>query len=115
MEDAADPIEQPAAALHRLDGVCEIRRFGRTGEVGDLIIVLGHAAVEGGREMLRPDRPEGRQLERRIPDLEERVVGHALQIGSEKALSTVVSATIMPVRDDAESAPTVRASIRIVG
>ena len=76
VEDAADAAQQPPAALQALDGISEIGRFGGAGDAVDFGDVLRHAAVEGGRKMLRPDTVEGRQLERRVPGFEERVFGH---------------------------------------
>ncbi len=77
VEDAADLIQEPAAALQRLDRVGEIRRLGRAGNRQNLGLLLGHPAIKGRREMLGQDALERRQLERRRPGFEERVVGHA--------------------------------------
>jgi hypothetical protein len=76
-EGAADPREQAAAALHGLDGVGEARWLAGRRDRRDLRLLLGHAAVESRREMLRAEAVEGRKAERRGPGREEGVVGHA--------------------------------------
>ena len=72
-----------SAALQRLDRVGEARRVGLAGDRRDVGQFRRHEAVEGGWEMPRLDAPEGRQPERSVPGLEERVVvGHAATISA---------------------------------
>ena len=76
VEHTADPAQQLPAALERLDRIGEVGSFAQAGDGRDFGSVLGHAAVEGRREMLRRDPVERRQFERSIPGLEERAFGH---------------------------------------
>jgi len=76
VEYPADPTEEPAAALHRLDRIGEARRLRRCGDRRDFRELLRHAAIEGGGKMLGSDAVEGRQLERRRPGFEEGIVAH---------------------------------------
>ncbi len=85
VENPADPPQQPAAALQSLDRVGEIRRRAGAGDCRDLGPLLRHAALEGGREMFRPDPLERRQLKRGLPGFEERVVGHGAPVIPAKA------------------------------
>ncbi len=114
VKDAADPVEQPAAALHRFHGIGDTGRLVRSSNGGNLGVVLFHAAVESGRKMLRPDRRERRQLERRVPGLEKGVVGHALQIGWREPVSTIVPAKAAPL-PSGDNLPVGGSSIRIDG
>ncbi len=76
-EHSADPLEQTAAALQCLDRVGKARRGGRTRDHGDFGDLLLHAAIEGRREVLRPNAIERRHAERQGPAFEERVFGHS--------------------------------------
>ena len=67
--------EQLARALQRGDGVGEVRRRGVVVDRGDLGGVVGEGLLEGRKEMLGRDLGERRRLERRLPRLQQRVVG----------------------------------------
>ena len=85
VEHPADPGQQPAAALQRLDRVREIGRFGGRAAIAAISAACSAiAAVEGRREMLRPDAVERRQSERRVPGLQKRVVGKGGHGGSSR-------------------------------
>ena len=73
IEHVADPHEQPARAFQRLDRVGErwLRLSGR--DDVDFGAVRGKRLLEGGREMLRRDRLQRRDPERRRPFGEQRV------------------------------------------
>ncbi len=75
-EDAAYPLQQPAGALQCRDRVGKAWRLGRSRDRRDLGVMLGHAAVEGRRKMLRTDEGEGRQAVGRRPLGKKRVCGH---------------------------------------
>ena len=75
-EDARDPVEGPAGALQRRQGVLE-RGRGRVGGDGvDGPELLGHAGLQGGLEVGHLDRPEGRDAAVRAgPGLRDGVQG----------------------------------------
>ena len=73
-----DAPQGAAAAFHRHDGVFEIGRRGGGGDRLDLGQMLGHALVEGRREMLGRDHVERRRAERGGPVGEEGVLCHGL-------------------------------------
>ena len=73
VEDRRDLRQRAAAALQRRDGVIEARCLGIAGNFLDFRHVLFHGAVEGGPEMLRPDRCKGRRLGRPSPGAEQRI------------------------------------------
>src|ERR1700724_1612374 len=81
-EHSTDPLEQTAAALQCLDRVGKTRRRGRARDRGDFGDLLLHAAIEGRREVLRPNAIERRYAERRGPAFKERVFGHSTPRGN---------------------------------
>lgn len=87
-EDGADPLQQPARILQRVDRIGEIRRGGIGGDARDLGVVGVEPGLEGRQEMRRRDAIERRQAEGAGPGLEQRIVvadlrgagvGHALR------------------------------------
>src|SRR5262249_10668452 len=59
-EHPAHPVEQTAATLERLDRIGKGRRRGRTGDRGNLGIVLGHRSVKGRWKVFGPNAVERR-------------------------------------------------------
>ena len=72
-EHGGDPVEGPLGPLHRLDRVAEVRRGRIAGDRVDVGARLGQRGVEGRAEVVGRDGGEGRQSERRIPVLQQRV------------------------------------------
>ena len=65
---SARPLRSSAAMV-----LAKLGRLGVARNGLDLRQLLGHGAVEGGAEMLRADRREGRRLARPGPGTEQRI------------------------------------------
>jgi hypothetical protein len=70
-----EPVQQSPRAVERGDRVLEARGLGLAADRVQLGQVQAHCLAQRGREMLGPDRREGRQAEGRGPGLEQRVGG----------------------------------------
>ena len=85
-EHVAHALQQPAAALQRLDGVGEGRCCRIGGDRLDFSEVLGHAALQRLRKMLRADAVERRHAEGSGPGLEKRIAAHSQVVPKRTAM-----------------------------
>ena len=72
-EHVGDPVERPAGALHRDNGVVEARRRGVGCDRVDLGAVAAERRIEGRAELLGLDGAEGRQAESAGPVGKQRI------------------------------------------